>query len=968
MIFNLASNAMPFATNSVTESWPTTPYSETNLHSLTSYWVMAYIDIDSNGVFDTWEPFGEYINNPLVPTSPTGGIDIAITDSVLNSDADSLTDFFEFNVSHTSPTNEDTDGDSMWDDWEWGYMPTLDPLVVDATNDPDGDLLSNSNEFLFGTDPTTNDTDGDLMWDGWESQYVPVLSPLTNDAAADPDGDSLTNLLEYTGWAPFWSQTDPTTNDTDGDLALDNEERDYMTDPTNAASFPADISGTIVNAITDAVPGSVYAVVSDGITESMAVAVTNGVSNSWDYTVFNIPTLTNYTIRAFMDETVNASQDTWEVVGEYAGNPYALVGDVSGIDITMGIPTNDTDNDTIIDYEEVYVYLTHPGTNDTDGDLMPDGWEIQYMPSLSPRTNDATQDLDVDLLNNLQEYNYSYGGVTNSTDPTNYDTDGDLLEDGPEVTAGTDAHDPDTDDDGLLDGAEHYTHGTSPLTNDTDGDLFNDYEEVITAESDAMNANDPVVVNKNYAGPEVGSRAQPFKTIQQGVDAAVAGNVVVVMPAKYYGPGNTAIDTAAKAITIRSYTNYAAHLSDYSAHIFVCDSGETTNTVIRGFRIEPPQQTVFAGILCDSASPLVRDCSFSRCGDSGVLITNSASPFVTQCTFSTNTVGIKVAGGSPTIERSVIVRNEAINGAGILVSGTSTAMVENCLIAENSASASGGGIYAQTPARIDVAYCTIAANTAVTSGGAVWLSGNVYIDNSIVYENTAGADPMSSQSGGFFWLETSCIQETYGNDNVVADPQFAGSGDYQLTSGSPAIDNALLQYLPYPATDLLGVLRPQDGDGNPAVVVDMGCYEYVPGGGGGGMQSPDGDGDTLPDVWEDAYGVSSTSSTGDDGADGDPDGDGFDNFSELIAGTDPLNGSSALDILSLVEEASPGDVKSRTLRWSSVPGTRYCVEATGSLVEPWHDISGVVTAMVTEMIFTDNSAENPRFYRISVVH
>ena len=971
VIFNLASNAMPFATNSVTESWPTTPYSQTNLHSLTSYWVMAYIDIDSNGVFDTWEPFGEYVNNPLVPTSVTGGIDIVLSDSVLNSDADSLTDFFEFNVSHTSPTNEDTDGDSMWDDWEWSYQPTLDPLVVDATNDPDGDLLSNSNEFLFGTDPTTNDTDGDLMWDGWESQYVPVLSPLTNDAAADPDGDSLTNLLEYTGWAPFWSQTDPTTNDTDGDLALDNEERDYMTDPTNAASFPADISGTIVNAITDAVPGSVYAVVSDGITESMAVAVTNGVSNSWAYTVFNIPTLTNYTIRAFMDETVNASQDTWEVVGEYAGNPYALVGDVSGIDITMGIPTNDTDNDTIIDYEEVYVYLTHPGTNDTDGDLMPDGWEIQYMPSLSPRTNDATQDLDVDLLNNLQEYNYSYGGVTNSTDPTNYDTDGDLLEDGPEVTAGTDAHDPDTDDDGLLDGAEHYTHGTSPLTNDTDGDLFNDYEEVITAESDAFSTNDPVVVDWTAFGTEVGSRAQPYSTIQEGIDAAVAGNVVVVMPGTYFGNGNRNIDTLGKAITVRSFTGWTnTFIADNIGSGFVCDSGETTNTVIRGLQIE--MYDAFggkSGVKCDGASPTIRDCFLVDCGEGGVRVINGGSPVITDCLFESNEVGVVVIDSSPLLDRCIIRANHGVLGAGISITGTSSPQLDNCLVVGNNASDDGGGLYMEAPATPVIRCLTIAGNSAVDGGGGIWNSGSPSILNSIVYENTAadGAGFVVT-NGGAMSVGYCCLQEAHPpfTINITSDPQFVGSGDYQLQPGSPAIDAGGGSF---PLTDLLGVLRPQDGDGNPAVVVDMGCYEYLPGGGGGGVQSPDGDGDTLPDVWEDAYGISSVSSAGDHGADGDPDGDGFNNFSELIAGTDPLDGSSALDILSLVEEVSPGNVQSRTLRWSSVPGNQYRVEATGSLVEPWHDISGVLTAgTATEMIFTDNSPENPRFYRVSVVH
>ncbi|MEP4050228.1 MAG: hypothetical protein ABJN80_15415, partial [Luteolibacter sp.] len=51
--------------------------------------------------------------------------------------------------------------------------------------------------------------------------------------------------------------------------------------------------------------------------------------------------------------------------------------------------------------------------------------------------------------------------------------------------------------------------------------------------------------------------------------------------------------------------------------------------------------------------------------------------------------------------------------------------------------------------------------------------------------------------------------------------------------------------------------------------------------------NPDSDGDGLPDGWEVQYGLNPTLSTGDDGATGDPDEDGFDNAAELAAGTNP---------------------------------------------------------------------------------
>lgn len=50
----------------------------------------------------------------------------------------------------------------------------------------------------------------------------------------------------------------------------------------------------------------------------------------------------------------------------------------------------------------------------------------------------------------------------------------------------------------------------------------------------------------------------------------------------------------------------------------------------------------------------------------------------------------------------------------------------------------------------------------------------------------------------------------------------------------------------------------------------------------------DTDGDLLPDAWEIAHGLNPASSSGDDGADGDPDGDQQSNLTELQQGTSPV--------------------------------------------------------------------------------
>ncbi len=125
----------------------------------------------------------------------------------------------------TDPTSPDTDGDSLLDGWEYywwrvgceaadgnlpnavfeRYDPTqviagtplapaeiiaaFHPLVPgDLKDDLDGDGLTNFEEMLLGTNPAHWDTDGDGMNDGWETMWG--LDPLYGgDGSGNPDGD-----------------------------------------------------------------------------------------------------------------------------------------------------------------------------------------------------------------------------------------------------------------------------------------------------------------------------------------------------------------------------------------------------------------------------------------------------------------------------------------------------------------------------------------------------------------------------------------------------------------------------------------------------------------------------------------------------------------------------------------------------------------------------------------------------------
>ena len=116
---------------------------------------------------------------------------------------------------------------------------------------------------------------------------------------------------------------------------------------------------------------------------------------------------------------------------------------------------------------------TSANDRDSDGDLIPDGWEIVH--GFNPcDPQDGSMDSDGDGLTN-------YGEYINNTDPYNRDTDGDTFWDGWEVANNFNPTDPsdtgaDPDGDGLTNAREKML-GTNKDIKDTDGDGLSDGAE-----------------------------------------------------------------------------------------------------------------------------------------------------------------------------------------------------------------------------------------------------------------------------------------------------------------------------------------------------------------------------------------------------------------------------------------------------------------------------------------------------------
>lgn len=127
----------------------------------------------------------------------------------------------------------DFDSDAMPDGWERKYG--LNPTLYDAGDDPDGDGLTNLQEYQGGTDPASDDTDGDGVKDGDE------LANGTNPVNPDTDGDGLTDAVE-TNTGIFVDAADtgtsPVNPDTDSDGYNDGLEVRRGADPHDDQSIP----------------------------------------------------------------------------------------------------------------------------------------------------------------------------------------------------------------------------------------------------------------------------------------------------------------------------------------------------------------------------------------------------------------------------------------------------------------------------------------------------------------------------------------------------------------------------------------------------------------------------------------------------------------------------------------------------------------------------------------------------------
>ena len=215
-----------------------------------------------------------------------------------------------------------------------------------------------------------------------------------------------------------------------------------------------------------------------------------------------------------------------------------------------------------------------------------------------------------------------------------------------------------------------------------------------------------------------------YPTIQQGIDASVNGDTVLVQPDTYveninYNGKNITVASLFLTTQDTSYISQTIIDGNQNGSVVTFENGEDTTAVLDGFTIQNGIEEDGAGIYLHGSSPILHDLVIA----------------------SNRTIGDYSKGG------------------GIYCYHFSSPIIYNCIIKDNS-SYNGGGIYCNYSS-LYLSNLIISNNNAVNGGGCSYMSSHIYFQNVTIRYNNA-----SNKGGGIHSFDSSLFFSEINRSNI----------------------------------------------------------------------------------------------------------------------------------------------------------------------------------------------------------